>query len=297
VNQGTGPEGVTFFRFNWLAAALSNGLLYISASGLVNENILIPGGLSDLVSSIFIIDTNGTKVAEYRTSGDLFNSAPLVVQGSSMSTPPQVLVSSALGKLYSFAGGSSAVAAGQGWAPSWVSSDLPAIPVEELPASTYCFLSLTASGTVLVTTSAGGQYWKNEKAFVAVVKGVFTPPATPAATSGLSAGAKAAVALSVLGCLGIAGAVAFFKVPAFASMVKSAGSSASSMASGLLGGSSSSKGFGAGYASMGLSSGGAGSAGGAGSSSTATASSAFAGSSSGGSYGAVSSAPSSYSTL
>jgi hypothetical protein len=127
---------------------------------------------------------------------------------------PGVFVSSALGNIYAFAPGAAA-----GGGPLWKTADLrsQAIPADALPSSTYSFLSATIAGTLLVTTTAGGANWQTEKAFVAIVNGVFPPPG--AAARGLSSGAAAGIAIGVLAGAGALAALAYLRVPAFASTV------------------------------------------------------------------------------
>jgi hypothetical protein len=168
-------------------------------------------------------------------NNDIFNSAPLVILYSGgIASSYRVFVSSAAGNLYAFGAGSS-VSNG----PSFISQDLPAIPPENLPQSTFCFLSVTPAGTILATTSMGGSTWNDQKAFVAIVNGVAAPPRPPAASSGLSAGAKAGIVFGVLSLLAIVGVVAFIKIPAFAEAVTNAASAAKELFERVTGSSSS----------------------------------------------------------
>jgi hypothetical protein len=125
------------------------------------------------------------------STADMYNSAPLVLSSASGTS---ILLSTAGGALVGFAPGASGVDAG----PAWVAAnDLPAIPVEDFPAATFSFLSVTAAGTVLVTTTAGGADWRDEKAFVAVANGAFPPAArSPTATSSATSSASASATSS-----------------------------------------------------------------------------------------------------
>lgn len=170
-----------------------------------------------------------TPIVSYSLANDIFNSAPLVVVYGGGSAAARVFVTSAKGYVFAFNAGAG-VAAG----PVWMSQDLPAIPDVDLPVSTYCFMSVTPTGTLLVTTSMGGATWNDQKAFVAIVNGVLPLPSS-SPKAGLSAGAKAGITIGVLLSLGAAGGVAFFKVPAFASFVNNAASSAKDLVGNVIG--------------------------------------------------------------
>ena len=88
-------------------------------------------------------------IAQYTISNDIVNSAPLVVVYSGGVGTSRVFVSTAKGFLYVFSSGT-ALASG----PLYVTKDLPAIPDEDLPMSTYCFLSVTPAGTLLGASRA-----------------------------------------------------------------------------------------------------------------------------------------------
>jgi hypothetical protein len=147
------------FRFSWIAGGLlaSDSKLFVATSGAVDEDPLARKGWASTLS-VFNTST-GDLLATYRTGADLYNSAPLVVTGYDGSI---VLLSTAGGDVLAFAATVDGVNAG----PLWRSPDLPAIPPEDIPASTYAFLSITPMGTLLATVSAGGANWQQEKAYV-----------------------------------------------------------------------------------------------------------------------------------
>jgi len=187
-------------------------------------------GVDDLTSAIFAFDTTtGLCTDQHRFKRDMFNSAPLVVTGTDGVV--RVFVSTTLGYIYSYAPG--ALGAG----PLWTSLDLAPVPAEDLPATTYTFLSVTQQGTLLATSTAGGALWQTQKATFAVVNGVLPPqaPSNAAAGGALSAPAAAGVSSAVI-LLGALGAwFAYGRVAAFRSAVDGAVASAkgfSSMRSG-----------------------------------------------------------------
>ena len=178
-------------------------------------------GVEDLTSAIFAFDsTTGLNTDQHRFKRDMFNSAPLVATGSDGAV--RVYVSTTLGAIFCYAPG--ALAGG----PLWVSQDLPPIPTEDLPATTYTFLSVTQKGTLLATSTAGGAKWQTQKATFAIVNGLLSPQqASAAAASGaLSPPAAAGVSSAVI-LLGAFGAwVAYGRVAGFRSAVDSAVASA-----------------------------------------------------------------------
>lgn len=230
------------FHWDWMAGAFYNNLFYVAMSGLAgDEGPEKFQGLGDYLSALSVFDTtSGALLATYRFSGDFFNSAPLVVAGSGGVGSVSVFLTSNTGKLYAFPGG-----AALGGGPSWTTSgEIPGIPLEDLPTSTFSYLSVTASGTLLVTSSAGGADWQDEKSFVAIVNGVFPPSAAAAAASGIGAGAKAGIAITVLLVLGGGFGYAYATVPAVKAAVGSLGGAISSVTGKLGGASSGYKGFG-----------------------------------------------------
>ena len=174
---------------------------------------------------IFAFDTTtGVLLQQHRFKRDMFNSAPLVVTGSDGAV--NVYVSTTLGNIYCYSAAS--VQSG----PLWVSADLPAIPVEDLPASTYTFLSVTQKGTLLATSTAGGALWQVQKATFAIANGLLTAPggSNMAAGGALSPPAAAGVSSVVL-LLGAAAAYfAYGRVPAFKGAVDAAAAHARSLA-------------------------------------------------------------------
>jgi hypothetical protein len=175
------PPGVinqvsTNGNWQWLALATSSGSIVVSASGAYGDDIaLARGGYG---SALFVFDAStGTNIASWMVDGDVYNSAPLIVD--SASGDRRILVTSAKGYLTGYPWG---IAVNEGFL--WSERDFPAIPDEDLPLTTYAFLSATPAGTILATTSAGGDNWRDEKAFVAIVNGAIDPvaPATPSAS-------------------------------------------------------------------------------------------------------------------
>ena len=224
--QTTDASGNTrYLRWEWAAIALDvkNQLLYVAVAGLVNEESITSfKGKGDMGTALMAINTaTGARVGVYRMSGDYFNSPPLVVLPSVGAA--RVIVTTTLGNVVAFAPG-----AGVSAGPLWTSPDLKPIPDDDLPESTYSFLSVTSAGTLLATTTAGGDCkdgnscWSDEKAFVAIVNGVRSPTPSGAVPGGLSAGAAAGIAIAVLAVVGLAGATAFLYVPAFAASVRAA---------------------------------------------------------------------------
>lgn len=204
-------EGTAYDRWEWLAGALYGNYIYLAGSGTFQNKVIISGP-GDLESALFVWDwTTGVMVSSWRTTGDLFNSPPLVVQGNTNDV--RVFVLSSMGTLYAFSGGVG-VSAG----PLWTSPDVTPIPADDLPATTYSYLSVTVSGTLLVTASAGGADWADEKVYHAVVNGIYPPPVA-AVPQGMSSGATAGVVICVLGIVGASAGFAYYKVPAFGHVV------------------------------------------------------------------------------
>ena len=167
-------------NYEWVALALDAQLntLYVSASGVYNDDIA--SARFGVTSSLFAFSTDdGSPIGDpYRMDGDIFNSAPMIVSDSNSQVPTTLLVSSARGFLSAFPSGYQ-VSNG----PLWSEPDFPAIPDEDLPSTTYSFLSATPAGTVLACTSAGGADWQDEKAFVAIANGVLSPSTAVTASS------------------------------------------------------------------------------------------------------------------
>jgi hypothetical protein len=185
------------FRWLWLAMGLQpasedgsvGAMLFVSASATLDDETNI-NGLDDLTSGLFQFDTlSGLLKSQYRLQRDMFNSAPLVVS-SSVDNIVQVYVSSSLGFLYCFSANS--IANG----PLWSSQDIAPIPQEDLPATTYSFLSVTQTGTVLVTASAGGDTWQDQKATFAIKNGLINP-VVPSSNAAAAAAQRASIAAGV----------------------------------------------------------------------------------------------------
>jgi len=225
------PTGDLYDRWQWLAAGLAGNYVYVAASSPKNDEVIDPNGRADLISALYVWNTaTGLLIAQYRFNGDLFNSAPLIVQGTVGA--PRIFLMSALGTLYCF-GAAEAVANG----PLWTTPNAVAgIPDDDLPQSTFAYMSLTATGTILVVGSAGGKDWADEKVYSAIVNGVFNPTAAP--PMGETPAQTAGIAVGIVVVIGAAFAGAYFKVPAFTSAVNAAANSASKAVAktGLLGG-------------------------------------------------------------
>ena len=217
-------EKVDFIDYRWLWLAMgllpagslpgqANSVLYVSASAVEADETFLYGGLNDLASALFTFDTTtGELKSSFRMRGDQFNSAPLVVS-SSVDGNSNVYISSTLGYIYCFPA-NAPVSGGY----AWRSLDLAPIPTEDLPATTYTYLSVTQSGTILATSTAGGATWQDQKATFAVLNGVQVPPsyaANAAATTGLSPGGAAGVSIFVLVLAAGAMWVGYGRVPAF----------------------------------------------------------------------------------
>lgn len=265
------PTGDWVYRWEWLAMGLwqRNGIMFIAASAAVLDKTII-NGAQDLTSAIFAYDVaNGRLISTHRLDGDQFNSAPLIVTGSSGSGVTQVYVSSTLGSIYAYDAGNLAKG------PLWSSVDVAPIPADDLPQTTYSYLTVTPQGTILLTSTAGGADWEDEKAVYAIVNGIQGPPGAspPANDDSISPGAAVGVTVAVLGAAFAFGWVGYVKSPfvkvlvdegvktasGYAAQAKAAvsgyasvGSSYVGVKSGLLGGSgaggsSSSAGSGSGY--------------------------------------------------
>ncbi len=144
----------------------------------------------------------------------------MVVPASGTGAASHVVLSTALGSLYYYASGPAGVARGP---LAVVAGEIGGVPPGELPSSTYSFLSATPSGTLLVTTTAGGVEWAKEKAWFAVVNGAVPPLGGGAGRAGLGAGAVAGIVLGTLLGVGVVGAGLYAKVPAFAGAVDAVG--------------------------------------------------------------------------
>jgi hypothetical protein len=222
------PTGDWLYRWEWLALGLwpSQGLMYVSASASDTLDETNIGSPSDQVSAIFVFDvTNGKFVGQHRFNGDQFNSAPLVVTGLNGAGSTNVYVASNGGNIYCYSAPS--VTAGY----QWVSQDVAPIPVDQLPSSTYSYLTVTAQGTLLLTATAGGADWSDEKAVYGIINGVYKPAAPAPSSSGLSAGAAAGVAIGVIGAMAAFGFVGYTHSPFVKSAVDSGMTAASQLAS------------------------------------------------------------------
>jgi len=201
-------RGTWIYRWEWLGAGLlqSKGLLYVSASAAVLDETSI-SSVNDLTSALFVYDTTqGALVASHRFTGDQFTSPPLIVTGSQGAGATRVYISSTLGNIYCYAADN--IVRG----PLWVSNDFPGIPYDDLPATTYSYLSVTNAGTLLVISSAGGADWSDEKALYAIVNGVLAPPVAPEST-GIAPGAAFGVAVAVIGVASAIGFLGYKRSP------------------------------------------------------------------------------------
>ena len=164
-------------NWEWLGLAIYQGSVIVSASGAVNDDLVF--ARYGVRSSLFVFSNDGTYFTNYTIDGDLYNSAPLIIipLDNTLVDAIRVIISSAKGLVHSFKYGIE----GEGLTSGPLSSepDFPAIPPEDLPETTYAFLSVTTAGTLLATTSAGGVDWSNQKAFVALANGIFDPTAAP----------------------------------------------------------------------------------------------------------------------
>ena len=219
LSSGPGPDPgrPLNYRWSWLAGGLDSvsQQLYVVASGPVDEK---PLGSSGFSSQLWLFSTvDGTLLARHGITGDLYNSAPLVVLGAgSGGKAVSVILTTATGALVSFRAGVSGVTAGWAWSTT---GEIGGVPVSELPSSTYSFLAVTPKGTLLVTTTGGGDAWSTEKATFAVVNGVLAPSAPTPPPSALSGAAKAGIAIGVLAGVGALMALAYAKVPAVANVL------------------------------------------------------------------------------
>lgn len=210
------PDSETFAAWEWMALGAANGNLYIVASGY--DSITSTA----MHSGIFVYPFNGGGKlgAKYRVDGDMYNSAPLlVVSPGNLGGATRLILTTTLGRVVAFDAAN--VAAGPVWTTS---GEVAAIPNEDLPQSTYSFLTLTPSGSLLVTASVGGADWADEKAVYAIVNGVLTPPAPSSGPSNSVVG----VALSITAVLVAAAGFgfAYYKAPGFRRTVDSVASSA-----------------------------------------------------------------------
>lgn len=208
LSRSEGSTGTLIFRWEWLAAGLwqSRGLMYISGSATASDETII-NSVNDLTSVIFVFDvTQGALVGYHRFTGDQFNSPPLVVTGSAGAGSTRIYLSSTLGNIYCY----DANNINNGY--MWVSNDIPGIPYDDLPATTYSYLTVTNAGTILLTSTAGGADWSDEKAIFAIVNGVSPPPTTPD-SNGIAPGAAFGVAVAVLGVASALGFIGYKRSP------------------------------------------------------------------------------------
>jgi hypothetical protein len=223
------------YRWLWLAMALQPGStdgsqparLFVSASATENDDTTLFNGLEDLTSAIFAFDTTtGLVTDQHRFKRDTFNSAPLVATGNDGAV--RVYVSTTQGFIYCYAPG--ALGAG----PLWTSQDLAPVPTEDLPATTYTFLSVTNRGTLLATSTAGGDSWQTQKATWAIVNGLLPPTAPSAAAAGgtLSPPAAAGVSSAVILLGALAAWFAYGRVAPFRGAVDAAIASAKALSGG-----------------------------------------------------------------
>ena len=178
---------VVDYRWDWMsmglqpAAGANASVLFITASATEKDETFLYNGTADLYSAIWALDTvSGRLLQSYRFNQDMFNSAPLVVTGTDGVV--NVFASSTLGYLYCFSSSSLAT----GWL--WRTLDLAPVPIEDLPASTYTFLSVTQKGTILATSTAGGDTWQDQKVTFAIQNGVIGPfpSASPTPTASVT---------------------------------------------------------------------------------------------------------------
>jgi hypothetical protein len=213
------------YRWLWLSMALqpssadgsAAARLFVSASATENDETFLYNGVEDLTSALFVLDTTtGIWLDQHRFKRDMFNSAPLVATGTDGAV--RVYVSTTLGFIYCYSAGS--LAGG----PLWTSQDLAPIPLEDLPLTTYTFLSVTQKGTLLATSTAGGAMWQTQKATFAVVNGLLAPSAAAAAAASgaLSPPAAAGVSSVVILLAAAAAYVAYGRVAAFRDAVDAA---------------------------------------------------------------------------
>jgi hypothetical protein len=212
------------FKWLWLAMGLQPASkdgsvaaqLYVSASATMDDETFLTNGLDDLTSALFQFDTaSGSLKNDFRLRRDMFNSAPLIVT-SSVDNVVQVYVSSSLGYIYCFA--ANGIATG----PLWSSQDLAPIPVEDLPATTYTFLAVTQPGTILATSTAGGDSWQTQKATFAIKNGLVNPVVPPSSNAAAAAAQQASVAAGVSITVLILAAVGFWRAYSVVPSVKDA---------------------------------------------------------------------------
>lgn len=192
----TPEEGITW-RFSWAALGFDTleNQLYLVTSGAKNEDVFARLGT---VSALSVVDvTTGSILVTSIDNSLVYNSAPLVVHGKDGT---QIYLTDATGYLVCYDSGAFGVADG----PIWKYMAFPGVPDTELPSSTYAFLSITETGTLLATTSAGGSEWALEKAFSAVVNGVFVPSAPPPPDGSPTATASATASATATATAGAA---------------------------------------------------------------------------------------------
>ena len=202
------PDTLIFLAWDWMALSVSGGNVYITASGY-------PSVTSTVMHSALMVYAlaTGKRIGLYRGEDDMFNSAALVVKDSN--GMERAFITTTRGKVHCFGSGA-AVSAGPLWTTS---AEVGAIPDDDVPQSTYSFLTLTPRGTLLITASAGGKDWSDEKTVYAIVNGVLTPPT---GTDKASQWTSTIIAVSLITTLlvGAAGGVAgYYRVPSFRSAV------------------------------------------------------------------------------
>lgn len=202
------PEKELFSAWEWLSLAIAGDKVVVIAGGYLSITS------TAVIGQIMVYNlADGSLVGKWRTETDMFNSAPLVVAPTDATVGgPRVYVTGTKGNLYCFD------PASPSGGPVWMTSgEIGAIPPEDLPESTYTYITLTPAGTLLITASAGGKDWADEKTVYAIVNGVQTP-----ASSGPSIGAQAAIIGTVVGLLLVTaagGGFAYYRVPAFRTKV------------------------------------------------------------------------------
>lgn len=208
LDSGMGPEGPTYSRWTWMALTYYRDHIYVVTSGVLNNEVMVENP-NDLVSTVQVYSTkSGKPVASHRFTGDLFNSAPLiVVPNNNRHGEARLYVSSSTGKIYAYP---LEDRVSNGYA--WVNKDFEGVPLSSLPSTTYAYMSATEAGTLLVTASNGdASNWMFNKAFYAVVNGVHAPSA-PKKSGGK--GGKVALAIFLTILIITALVVAYHKVRA-----------------------------------------------------------------------------------
>ena len=149
----------------------------------------------------------------------MFNSAPLIIESTGIVAPQRLFLSTTRGGIYCYSADS--IASG----PVWTTyGEIGSVPDSELPESTFSYLSITKSGTLLVTAPAFGGNWSAEKVVYAITNGVLSPPSSPS-PSGLSSAAAAGIGAAAAVVAFAAFGFAYLRMPAFRSTVNGAASS------------------------------------------------------------------------